>query len=57
MVIGGVEIPNRKVMPPMTTRLADEEGNITDARYRYGLGRAFLIRPVVRISRLSMCCH
>ena len=24
----------------MTTRLADEEGNVTDARYRYGLGRA-----------------
>jgi 2,4-dienoyl-CoA reductase-like NADH-dependent reductase (Old Yellow Enzyme family) len=52
-----VEIPNRKVMPPMTTRLADEEGNLTDARYRYELGRAFLIRPVVRISRLPMCFH
>ena len=57
MVIGGVEIPNRKVMPPMTTRLAYEEGNLTDARYRYELGRAFLIRPVVRISRLPMCFH
>jgi len=44
-------------MPPMTTRLADEEGNLTDARYRYGLGRASLIRPVVRVSRLSMRFH
>jgi hypothetical protein len=35
-----MEIPNRIVMPPMITRLADDEGNVTDARYRYGLGRA-----------------
>ena len=28
--IGGVAIKNRIVMPPMTTRLADAEGRVTD---------------------------
>ena len=28
--IGSVEIRNRIVMPPMTTRTADEEGKVTD---------------------------
>src|SRR5258705_10278210 len=43
--IGGVEIRNRIVMPPMTTRLADQEGFVTDdtiayygARVRGGTG-------------------
>jgi len=43
--IGGVEIRNRIVMPPMTTRLADQEGFVTDdtiayygARVRGGVG-------------------
>ena len=30
ITIGAVEIPNRIVMPPMTTRLADEQGYVTD---------------------------
>ena len=29
--IGAVELRNRIVMPPMTTRLSDEEGHVTDA--------------------------
>lgn len=33
--IGGVEIRNRIVMPPMTTRLADAEGYVTDASIAY----------------------
>ena len=32
--IGSVEIPNRIVMPPMTTRTADEEGFVTDDTHR-----------------------
>jgi 2,4-dienoyl-CoA reductase-like NADH-dependent reductase (Old Yellow Enzyme family) len=30
IVVGGVEVPNRIVMPPMTTRLAGDEGHVTD---------------------------
>ena len=33
--IGPVEIRNRVVMPPMTTRLADAEGYVTDATIAY----------------------
>src|SRR5712691_861164 len=33
--IGSVEIPNRIVMPPMTTRTADAEGFITDDSVAY----------------------
>ena len=40
MSIGGVEIPNRIVMPPMTTRLADLEGYVTDATVAYFKARA-----------------
>jgi 2,4-dienoyl-CoA reductase-like NADH-dependent reductase (Old Yellow Enzyme family) len=38
--IGPVEIPNRIVMPPMTTRTADAEGYVTDASLAYYLARA-----------------
>jgi 2,4-dienoyl-CoA reductase-like NADH-dependent reductase (Old Yellow Enzyme family) len=38
--IGSVEIPNRIVMPPMTTRTADAEGFITDDSVAYYLARA-----------------
>jgi dimethylglycine catabolism A len=38
--IGGVEIRNRIVMPPMTTRLADEEGFVTDDQIAYYVARA-----------------
>src|SRR3712207_2806094 len=38
--IGGVEIPNRVVMPAMTTRLADREGYVTDATIAYFGARA-----------------
>jgi dimethylglycine catabolism A len=38
--IGGVEIGNRIVMPPMTTRLADAEGFVTDAQVAYYVARA-----------------
>jgi 2,4-dienoyl-CoA reductase-like NADH-dependent reductase (Old Yellow Enzyme family) len=37
--IGPVEIPNRIVMPPMTTRTADEDGFITDASVAYYMAR------------------
>jgi 2,4-dienoyl-CoA reductase-like NADH-dependent reductase (Old Yellow Enzyme family) len=40
IVVGGVEIPNRIVMPPMTTRLADDEGHVTDALLAYYRARA-----------------
>ncbi len=40
IVVGGVEIPNRIVMPPMTTRLADHEGHVTDALVAYYRARA-----------------
>ena len=38
--IGSVDIPNRIVMPPMTTRTADEEGYVTDDTIAYNLARA-----------------
>jgi 2,4-dienoyl-CoA reductase-like NADH-dependent reductase (Old Yellow Enzyme family) len=38
--IGSVDIPNRIVMPPMTTRTADEEGHVTDDIIAYYLARA-----------------
>jgi 2,4-dienoyl-CoA reductase-like NADH-dependent reductase (Old Yellow Enzyme family) len=37
--IGTVEIKNRIVMPPMTTRLSDEEGHATDASIAYYMAR------------------
>ena len=38
--IGAVEIPNRVVMPAMTTRLADRDGFVTDATIAYFGARA-----------------
>src|SRR5262245_37540104 len=38
--IGSVEIPNRIVMPSMTTRTADAEGVATDASLAYYAARA-----------------
>ena len=38
--IGSVEIANRIVMPPMTTRTADEDGYVTDDTVAYYLARA-----------------
>src|SRR5919199_6517115 len=40
VTIGGMEVPNRVVMPPMTTRLADPEGYVTDALVAYYNARA-----------------
>ncbi|MGP0090598.1 MAG: NAD(P)-binding protein [Xanthobacteraceae bacterium] len=37
--IGSVETCNRIVMPPMTTRLADPEGTVTDATIAYYMAR------------------
>src|ERR1700753_4170983 len=37
--IGAVEIRNRIVMPPMTTRLSDAEGNVTDGTIAYYMAR------------------
>src|SRR5436190_21507199 len=37
--IGQVEIKNRIVMPPMTTRLADDEGHVTDQTVAYYMAR------------------
>jgi 2,4-dienoyl-CoA reductase-like NADH-dependent reductase (Old Yellow Enzyme family) len=37
--IGPVEIPNRIVMPPMTTRTADAEGTVTDDTIAYYMAR------------------
>src|SRR3954451_13751343 len=37
--IGSVEIPNRIVMPPMTTRTANEEGFVTDDTIAYYIAR------------------
>src|SRR5688572_5185656 len=37
--IGSVEIKNRIVMPPMTTRLADGEGHVTDDTVAYYMAR------------------
>ncbi len=37
--IGAVEIRNRIVMPPMTTRLADEDGYVTDDTVNYYMAR------------------
>jgi dimethylglycine catabolism A len=37
--IGGVEIKNRIIMPPMTTRLADDEGHVTDDSIAYYMAR------------------
>jgi dimethylglycine catabolism A len=38
--IGSLLIPNRIVMPPMTTRTADEEGYVTEDTLAYYLARA-----------------
>jgi 2,4-dienoyl-CoA reductase-like NADH-dependent reductase (Old Yellow Enzyme family) len=38
--IGSVQIRNRIVMPPMTTRTADEQGYVTDDTIAYYLARA-----------------
>lgn len=40
ILIGGVEVPNRIVLPAMTTRLADAEGNVTDELIAYYRARA-----------------
>ena len=37
--IGSVEIKNRVVMPPMTTRLADDEGHVTEDSIAYYMAR------------------
>ena len=37
--IGSVDIRNRIVMPPMTTRTADEEGHVTDDTIAYYMAR------------------
>lgn len=37
--IGAVELPNRIIMPPMTTRTADKEGFVTDATIAYYMAR------------------
>jgi 2,4-dienoyl-CoA reductase-like NADH-dependent reductase (Old Yellow Enzyme family) len=37
--IGSVELRNRIVMPPMTTRLSDEEGHVTDGTIAYYMAR------------------
>ena len=37
--IGSVEIRNRIVMPPMTTRLADAEGFVTEDSINYYIAR------------------
>src|ERR1041385_6164596 len=37
--IGPVTIPNRIVMPAMTTRTSDEEGHVTDASIAYYMAR------------------
>ena len=37
--IGAVEIRNRIVMPPMTTRLADADGHVTDDTVNYYMAR------------------
>src|SRR5246500_949969 len=37
--IGPVTIPNRIVMPPMTTRTSDEEGHVTEASLAYYMAR------------------
>ena len=37
--IGPAKIPNRIVMPPMTTRGSDEEGNVTDQTVAYYMAR------------------
>src|SRR5215470_330784 len=38
--IGSLDVPNRVVMPAMTTRTADEEGYVTDDTIAYYLARA-----------------
>ena len=38
--IGGVEIRNRIVMPPMTTRLAEDDGRVTEQTIAYFRARA-----------------
>ena len=37
--IGGLQLKNRIVMPPMTTRTADAEGHVTDATIAYYMAR------------------
>ncbi len=40
ITVGGVEIPNRIVLPAMTTRLADEQGHVTEDLLAYYRARA-----------------
>ncbi len=56
IVVGGVEVPDRIVMPPMTTRLANDEGHITDALLAHfrsrALGGVGLITPLYGLALL-----
>jgi dimethylglycine catabolism A len=49
--IGQVEIKNRIVMPPMTTRLADEDGFVTEPTINYYMAR---VRGGVGLATVEM---
>src|SRR5262245_17156463 len=49
--IGSVEIKNRIVMPPMTTRLADDEAHVTDDSIAYYMAR---VRGGVGLNTVEM---
>ena len=40
IAIGGVRLRNRTLLPSMTTRLADDDGHVTDATIAYYRARA-----------------
>src|ERR671910_341409 len=57
VTIGGMEVPNRVVMPPMTTRLADPDGYATDALVAYYKARALGGRSEEHTSELQSPCN
>src|SRR4029079_13245641 len=51
--IGPAEIPNRIVMPPMTTRGSDEEGHVTDQTIAYYMARVHGGTGLIPVERAS----
>ena len=54
--IGSVEIRNRIVMPPMTTRLADDEGFVTDDSVNYYMARVRGV-GITATGTTDQCCR
>jgi 2,4-dienoyl-CoA reductase-like NADH-dependent reductase (Old Yellow Enzyme family) len=55
--IGGVTVKNRIVMPPMTTRTADDDGCVTQATVAYDVARALRDVPLIGVNTTPRSMH